>query len=956
MNGDYTKWGIGHLSRLPNLPRWLTNKHSVHTGSDMSRCAQFFTSTVGVVPARKTCRTRIPPQAAAGICVQSDHELNRHGLLKWLAWLLLWGIASAPGVTAFAEQLTEEQIEFFEKHIRPVLVEHCYGCHSARAEPIRGGLRLDSRAGWLRGGDSGPAIVPGDVEASLLIQAVRYREDSVQMPPNGKLPQEKILLLERWVAMGAPDPRGEGTAEPTRAEVMAEMGRNHWAFRPPKRPQPPNMPDTLWARNALDQYLEVRWNQLGLQPAPEADRTVLIRRLYVDLMGVLPTYDEVLQFLNDPAADAYERLVDRLLASPHFGERWARHWLDVARYSDTKGYVFQEDRSYPQAYTYRDWVIETWNRDLPYDQFVRYQIAADQYPELEGLSVSSQAAMGFLTLGRRFLNNKHDIIDDRIDVLTRGILGLTVSCARCHDHKYDPISMRDYYALYGIFDSSVEPKDGLSTLRLVDSDRPHNARILLRGQPGNLGDEVPRRFIEVLCRGEPIPFQVGSGRRELADAVASADNPLTARVFVNRLWLHLFGEGLVSTPSDFGLRSEPPTQPEALDYLAERLIEHNWSIKAILREIVTSAAYRQSSHSSDEARRRDPQNRYFARQNRRRLDFEAMRDSILRATGDLDFRIGGPSVDITKAPFPYRRSVYAYIDRQNLPGWFRVFDFAGPDTHNPKRLETITPQQSLFLMNHPFVLEQCERLAGRLRQQYAYPSDSWVQAVYRQVLAREASDEEVQLAMEFLTGSTPPLAKETQSPWQYGYGYYQDGEGHRCTFQPLPHFDGQAWQGGPTLPDPVLGWVTLNARGGHPGDSMHIAIRRWIAPADGVVSVQGLLAHPAQQGDGVRGRVISSRLGKLGEWIAVHNQQQVVLNEIPVQAGDRLDFVVDCRDTIEHDSFQWTVRIAYRSPTDVALPEFHSAEQFRGPQAPPLDRSALLVQVLLMSNEFHFVD
>ncbi|GIW95594.1 MAG: cytochrome c [Pirellulaceae bacterium] len=877
---------------------------------------------------------------------------HRSGFLGFAAAGLILMAGGGQNAFAQAKALAPEDEAFFERHIRPILVEHCYGCHSARAEKIQGGLRLDSRQGMLRGGESGPVIVPGRVEESLLIEAVRY--ESLQMPPSGKLPDEKIRLLEEWVARGAPDPRDFADG-PSRDQVTAEMGRLHWAFQPPVLPAPPPVQRPEWPRGPLDRYLLARLEQAGLEPQPEADRRTLIRRLYFDLLGLPPTYDEVQQFVEDPSADAYEKLVDRLLASPAFGERWARHWLDVARYADTKGYVFQEDRSYPQAYQYRDWVIQTLNRDLPYADFLKYQIAADLLPPLEGLSVPATAAMGYFTLGRRFLNNKHDVIDDRIDVLTRGMLGLTVTCARCHDHKYDPVTMQDYYALYGVFDSSLEPLKDHAQLEMVENPQPRNARVLLRGQPGNPGPEVARRFIEVLCRGQPEPFRQGSGRRELAEAVASPDNPLTARVIANRIWLHLFGEGLVATPSDFGLRCDPPQQPEVLDYLAVQLIEHDWSLKSLIRQIVLSAAYRQSSGVTEPARRLDPQNRLFGRQNRRRLDFEAMRDALLAVSDQLEPIIGGPSVPITQPPFPRRRTVYAYIDRQNLPGLFRVFDFAGPDTHNPKRLETITPQQALFLMNHPFVIEVAERLTENLSRHHSPPDDQWIVRAYQKLLARNPTSEELRLARDFLEHPSGTAAQLAPTVWEYGYGRYEDQEGNRVTFQPLPHFTGSAWQGGPDLPDPKLGWVMLTAEGGHPGDSDHVAIRRWKAPRSGRVQIRGLLVHASEQGDGVRARLVSSSRGKLGEWVVQNSQQPTRLDNVEVQAGQVLDFAVDCRDSISYDSFRWTIRIAYEEPLDEPR-AFRSQEQFTGPQPAPLSRPAQLVQVLLLSNEFHFVD
>jgi hypothetical protein len=516
-------------------------------------------------------------------------------------------------------------------------------------------------------------------------------------------------------------------------------------------------------RTPIDAFILARLEKQNLAPSPEADRATLIRRLNFDLIGLPPRFDEVESFAADNSPQAYESLVDRLLNRPQFGERWARHWLDVARYSDTKGYVFQEDRSYKEAYTYRDWIIQSINRDLPYDQFLKYQLAADQLPTIDGLTVNSQAAMGFLTLGRRFLNNKHDIIDDRIDVVTRGMLGLTVTCARCHDHKYDPIPTADYYSLYGVFASSDEPKNEPCTLRLVDSDDPHDARILVRGRSSDRGDVVPRRFLAVLSPTERQPFQHGSGRVELAEAIANSNNPLTARVMVNRVWLHLFGKPLVGTPSDFGTRCDPPLQPEVLDVLAVRFMEEGWSVKKLIRRIVLSSAYRQSSAIRSDLALTDPENRLVWRQNRRRLDLESLRDAILSVSEQLDPAMFGPSVDITTPPFARRRTVYAYVDRQNLPSLFRTFDFASPDTHSPQRLETTTPQQSLFLMNHPFVLQQSEQLCKSLQ---SVGDSEKITALYRGVLARNPSDDELRLAINYVLAAQKGELFPQQNAWE----------------------------------------------------------------------------------------------------------------------------------------------------------------------------------------------
>lgn len=447
-----------------------------------------------------------------------------------------------------------------------------------------------------------------------------------------------------------------------------------------------------------------------------------------------------------------------MLASPQFGERWGRHWLDVARYADTKGYVFMEERKYPAAHAYRDWVIGAFNSDLPYDRFIVAQLAADQLDD-----PNAKPAMGFLTLGRRFLNNIHDITDDRIDVTTRGFLGLTVTCARCHDHKYDPIPTADYYSLYGVFTSSKETPQENAPAMLIDAEAPTEPVIFIRGNSGNRGPQVPRQFISCASVEEPKPFQKGSGRKELAEAIASADNPLTARVWVNRVWGHLFGKPLVTTPSDFGTRSDPPSHPEMLDWLATRFTAEGWSTKKLIRELVLSNVYRQASEDRSDCRQVDPENRLVWRMNKQRLELEPLRDSLLVAAGRLDTTMGGASVELTQAPYPTRRAVYGFIERQNLPGFFRTFDFAGPDTHAPQRPETTVPQQALFLMNSPFVLEQAEQLAKRTEIESAKTDDERIKKLYQFALGRSPTAEELAEATEFLKANVDTPAKDSKA-------------------------------------------------------------------------------------------------------------------------------------------------------------------------------------------------
>jgi hypothetical protein len=698
--------------------------------------------------------------------------------------------------------------EFFESKVRPVLAENCFSCHGP--EKQKGGLRLDSRAALLKGAGGEPVVVLGEPEKSILIKAIRH-DGELKMPPKTKLPAAAIEALTTWVKMGVPWPEAAGVKG---ASTVAEARARHWAFQPVRTPVPPAVRHREWAQSPLDLFILAQLEEHGLEPAPAADRRTLIRRASLDLIGLPPTPEDVEAFVSDGAADAWEKVIDRLLASPRYGERWGRHWLDVARYADTKGYVFQEERRYPFAYTYRDYVIRAFNDDLPYDQFIVQQIAADRLPP--GDDKRPLAAMGFLTLGRRFLNSVPDIIDDRMDVVMRGLQGMTVGCARCHDHKFDPIPMKDYYSLYGVFQSSVEPKDlpvlmsprptpaylaydkELKSLEqavkdyeeknkeelqkrnrkvrdelkrlqskvdrlkathpgapaqamvLVDAPQPVQPVVFLRGNPTNRGPEVPRQFLEVLSAEPRKPFAQGSGRLELARAIASNENPLTARVMANRVWLYHFGKGLVRTPGDFGLRGDPPTHPELLDYLARSFMDHGWSVKQLHRTILLSATYQQSSEASPRPQAADPDNRLLAHQNRQRLDFEALRDSLLWASGRLDTTEGGAAVEIANAPFAPRRSVYGFIDRQNLPGLFRTFDFASPDSSTPQRHTTTVPQQALFLMNGPFVVEQAKALAARPDVTARTAAGERIDYLYRLLYGRPADADEVAMGKRFV--------------------------------------------------------------------------------------------------------------------------------------------------------------------------------------------------------------
>lgn len=744
-----------------------------------------------------------------------------------LTLAILFSLSSTMRAQPTAEEKTR-WLEFFETKVRPVLADNCFSCHAG--EKHKGGVRLDRRDLVFKASDE-PIIVPGHPEKSLLVKAIKHEIDAkMPPPPKMKLAKQTIDDITAWIKAGAAWPYDKNVAK-------AADPRRHWAFQPVKKPALPAVKNKNWSQNPIDAFILTKLETKGLKPNPPADPRTLIRRIKFDLIGLPPTFDEVEDFVKalagasaNPQA-AVEALVEKYLASPQYGERWARHWLDIARYADTKGYVFQEERRYANAYTYRDYVIKAFNDDLPFNQFILQQIAADRLVAKKEASVESQAAMGFLTLGRRFLNNIHDITDDRIDVVTRGFLGLTVACARCHDHKYDPISTKEYYGLYGVFTSSIEPKDPpligepeqskeyaeyqkklgdlekaakdyetkykkelseknrknrdeLRALQkkvdafkasspaappramvMVDRPNPGDARVLLRGNPNNPGPTAPRQFLTILSPETPKPFKDGSGRLDLARAIADRNNPLTARVIVNRIWMHHFGTGLVTSPSNFGLRAEPPSHPELLDYLAARFVEDGWSIKKLHRLILQSRTYQLSSTENAKARAVDADNRLLARANRRRLEFEAMRDSLLFVAGNLDSKMGGKAVDITTAPYAKRRTVYGFVDRQNLPGVFRTFDLASPDSSTPQRYQTTVPQQALYMMNHAFVQEQAKALAKR--SSLANEPAARVRHLYRDVYARVPDAEEMRIGLQFVERAAQlPRPDNGLTPWE----------------------------------------------------------------------------------------------------------------------------------------------------------------------------------------------
>ena len=912
------------------------------------------------------------------------------------------------GGTAAAAASREAEA-LFEAKVRPLLVAKCQGCHGAKV--AEAGLRLDTRQGLLLGSDGGAVVVPGDTAKSRLLAAVKHVDD-LEMPPDGKLSEEEIASLEAWVTAGAPwtGPGGDDDSPlPSRTDDMArrvaEARATHWAFTPPKRhPAPdlaPAFPAALraaWQAAPIDRFIARDLSAADLAPSPPAAPRDLFRRLHYDLTGLPPTAAEADAFAADPSEAAYRAAVERLLASRAHAEHWARHWLDLARYADTMGYAFAgQSPLFPYAWTYRDWVVKALHADLPYDRFVTLQLAADEVAP--AVPREDLAALGFLTVGRTFLGNQHDIIDDRIDLVTRGLMGLTTACARCHDHKYEPISTADYYALHGIFASCHVPEelpaigdpppgpeaeafaqrlgelqqavtaheaavqarvvrdavahaadyfsetarpaaraadrlpprmaDGyeleqllidrltrlagkaqgtdpilgpwavlrglpdveigprleavvaawgespapttinplvrtelmsarpttlrqlaeayarlvarvapdwaggtaalpaepaeLASLRallgvegsplvapradalrlasqpeatehrrrkqevtkhlatapggppramvLVNHAQPVDSLIFLRGNPGKSGGKVERRLPQVL--GGASVDRARSGRLDLARAIVSPDNPLAARVLVNWAWTHHFGRGLVATTDDLGLRGEPPSHPHLLDDLARRFIEEGrWSLRWLHREIVLSQTWRQAAAIRPDLAARDPDNRLFGRAERRRLSWEAWRDSLLAAAGTLDRgHAGGPGIDPLDIEAMGPRSLYARLDRQNVPGLLRTFDIANPDTAVHVRPRTTVPQQGLAQLNAPLVIETARRLAARsAREAGPEAADTGrVAALWRAALARSPSDREQVLAHAWLADARA----EPEQPAANGFGPWE---------------------------------------------------------------------------------------------------------------------------------------------------------------------------------------
>ena len=770
----------------------------------------------------------------------------------------------------------------------------------------------------------------------------------------------------------------------------------HWAFKMP-----------VANEGSIDRLINSKLTKVKLVAVPKAPREVLIRRIFHVITGLLPTPKEKARWIADTRANWLAHLTEDLLDRPSFGEKWGRHWLDVARYADTRGAALPDNEDFPYAFTYRDWVIRAFNESLPYDQFLHYQIAAD----LMDLPREELAALGFLTVGRAYQGGQnHLVIADRIDVATRSTMGLTVACARCHDHKTDPIPTADYYALYGVFNSSLVPKElpviaepsqepgaiayrselkkkalavhkhvekcvpsyktptnhlnfnlpsgtklnqtqrdqfrkltGIVTRLQANSpyaipramvlrEKPHpvNPRIHERGNPRTQGESVFRAFLSIF-REKDEHFTKGSGRLEFAHRLTDNRNPLTSRVWANRVWMHLTGSPIVNSPGDFGPQTERPIQLELLDSLALFLTNNKWSTKALIKHIITSETFQRSSQTTPELREKDPSNIYHARANRQRKDLEAWRDSALQVSGRLVRKMGGKPFNLDQPPYEGRRTIYAKTRRGFLPSVMRAFDFPGSEEALMKRTTTTTPTQALYLMNSPFLLGEARAIAKQT---------SSIKAIYRTILQRDPTTIEIDSTEAWLG-----RAQSSRTSGAWDYGYLQKGS---LLFKPLPHFEKGRWRGTQELPDQTLGWLNWTSNGGHPETDKHATLK-WTAIESGKVNITGSFVAPSKKGNGLIARIMKPDGEILGEWTL--NPTEGVptkLKGIEVKEGDELWFVADSRDEVAFDSFRWAPKIS-----DLKGLISDAENDFSGPGLAP---QAQLAQTLLLSNEFFYID
>ncbi|HSI35330.1 MAG TPA: PSD1 and planctomycete cytochrome C domain-containing protein [Tepidisphaeraceae bacterium] len=763
---------------------------------------------------------------------------------------------------ASAAPATREQLDFFEKRIRPVLVGQCYKCHSHAGEKVKANLLLDSREALLKGGDTGPAIVPGKSTASLLMTAIRGTKEDLQMPPKSKLSDAVVADFATWIDAGAPWPAetrkdAAGATAAAQASEYDRLERELWSWQPITDPAAPAVKNAAWAKSDIDRFVLARLEQGGLTPAVPADKLALLRRLSFDLTGLPPSPAEIEAFVRDTSPSAVETVVDRLLASPAFGERWGRHWLDVARYAESSGMT--RNFVYRYAWRYRDYVIRAFNEDKPFDRFVAEQLAGDLLP---ARSVAEKdlntIATGFLCVGPRDYVERnprqsvYNSADEMIDTVGRAFLATTIACARCHDHKFDPIPTSEYYALAGIFVSSDEqtgidrrrrgaanrldqydddeliplagykpdpkkaksdddtkteareafrsffsatrygggdfskPNKPVKFLAMgVKDDRPADVRVLNRGEITQPGDSVRRGFVSIPAIKNPPTISPGqSGRRELAQWVTSAENPLTARVMANRVWAHLFGAGLVRSVDNFGTTGDKPTHPELLDHLATRFVKDGWSVKRLIKSIVLTSTYQQSAAFDKAKFERDPENHLLWRQNQRRLEAEAIRDAMLAVSGQINPTPPTASIAIDLPNIPLgvggarfnpaelvssttHRSVYLPILRNLTPESLDVFDFADNANVTGQRDVTTVPPQALYVMNSPFVIRLSRAMTDRVAGAGLQADPARIDYAYKLALGRPATPVEKDRAAAYLQAFLrDPKAATSRDPYQ----------------------------------------------------------------------------------------------------------------------------------------------------------------------------------------------
>lgn len=760
-------------------------------------------------------------------------------MVSLVARPICWLLFSALLVSGSHAQADPPGIKFFETKIRPVLATRCYKCHGKKKQESE--LRLDSYAALLKGGATGPAVVPSEPQQGLLIHVIEYEDEELQMPPDRRLPNQVIKDFKHWITIGAPHPdAGKTTSSPQPTGRQGDaQSASLWSLKQLQRSQLPEVKNTAWPTNSIDYYVLARLEAKGLNPAPAADRPALIRRLAFDLTGLPPSETQVRDFLADHSADATSRLVDSLLASPAYGERWGRHWLDVARYADSNG--LDENIAHGNAWRYRDYVIEAFNQDKPFDTFVHEQLAGDLMTE-QATAKQERArltATGFLSLGPKVLAESDvskmemDIIDEQIDTIGRAFMGLTFGCARCHDHKFDPISTEDYYGLAGILKSTrtmetfkriarwhensvatpaqqeahqqqldtikqlkekikqatdqgnktllEQLKKQLAELEKeapllptamgVQDQQISNLKVHIRGSHLNLGQEVPRRVPQMFVSTEVPKFPADqSGRLQLASWLTAADHPLTSRVITNRIWRWHFGRGIVSATDNFGHLGDAPSHPQLLDHLALELIDHQWSLKHLHRQIVLSSTYRMSSRFNARAAQVDPENNWLWRFNIRRVEAESLRDALLATSGLLDRRFGGSMLHVKNREFffdhtsidktnyqTYRRSVYLPVVRNNLYEMFQLFDYNDASMLNGNRNTSTVAPQALFLMNSSFMQQATRNLAQELQTLDSFQQR--ITSLYQRLYARSPTATESARCQRYLEvfRQAPPL-------------------------------------------------------------------------------------------------------------------------------------------------------------------------------------------------------